>query len=64
MMKIFPLLLLSIATYIGGQSLGSAASAKNYQVTGPITSLTETMITVQKGDEAFFQSLHFRYMLV
>jgi hypothetical protein len=28
-----------------------AASAKNYQVTGPVIALTDTLITVQKGDE-------------
>jgi len=28
-----------------------AASAKSYQVTGPVIALTDTVITVQKGDE-------------
>lgn len=28
-----------------------AAAARSYQVTGPIVALTDTVITVQKGDE-------------
>lgn len=28
-----------------------AASAKSYQVTGPVLALTDSVITVQKGDE-------------
>ncbi len=28
-----------------------AAAAKSYQVTGPVVALTDTVITVQKGDE-------------
>ena len=35
-------------------ALGARAeSAKSYQVTGPIIALTDTVITVQKGDEKF-----------
>ena len=30
-----------------------AASAKSYQVTGNVTALTDTVITVMKGDEKF-----------
>ncbi|MBL9188170.1 MAG: hypothetical protein JNK23_11865 [Opitutaceae bacterium] len=30
-----------------------AASAKSYQVTGAVTALTDTVITVTKGDEKF-----------
>lgn len=30
---------------------GRAESAKSYQVTGPIIALTDSVITVQKGDE-------------
>ncbi len=33
--------------------LGYAAGAKSYQVTGPITEMTEGTITVMKGKEAF-----------
>jgi hypothetical protein len=32
-------------------SVGKGASAKTYQVTGPVVDVTPTVITVQKGDE-------------
>ena len=39
------------ASLLLGASLGSAAEAKTYQVTGPVLEITPTVITVQKGDE-------------
>ena len=42
---LFPLLFLVLA--FGAR----AESAKDYQVTGPIVALTESVITVMKGDE-------------
>lgn len=46
-MKIHRLLPLLLVFALGLR----AESAKNYQVTGPIVALTDTVITVQKGDE-------------
>lgn len=46
-MKRFPYVLLFLAATLGVH----AASAKSYQVTGPVIALTDTVITVQKGDE-------------
>lgn len=48
-MKAF--LSLSLAASLFGSSVAFAASAKTYQVTGPIVSLTDTILVVQKGDE-------------
>lgn len=45
------LLILLVTAYLFAGSVASAASIKNYQVTGPIVSLTDTAIVVQKGDE-------------
>jgi len=47
-----PLLLAAVcAAMLFTATLGGAAEAKTYQVTGPILELTATTITVQKGDE-------------
>lgn len=45
------LLLLVLTTSLFGTSVAVAASAKTYQVTGPIVSLTDSTLVVQKGDE-------------
>lgn len=45
------LLALCIALQFAALSTSFAAAAKTYQVTGPIVSLTDTTIVVQKGDE-------------
>jgi len=48
-------LLLSIiaASSLALVSTGFAAGPNTYQVTGPITALTDTVITVQKGKESW-----------
>ena len=42
---------LLLATLLTATVSSRAADAKTYQVTGPVTALTPTTITVQKGDE-------------
>lgn len=46
-MKLHRLLPLLVILALGAR----AESAKSYQVTGPIIALTDSVITVQKGDE-------------
>lgn len=50
-MKNLPRVALLSVTLLISASFGFAAQAKSYQVTGPIIALTDTVITVQKGDE-------------
>lgn len=49
------LVIIRVAMLCGALLLGStrlnAADVKTYQVTGPVLAVTDTAITVQKGDE-------------
>lgn len=42
---------LIVGIFLASASNAAAATAKAYQVTGPIVALTPTVITIQKGDE-------------
>lgn len=41
----------AVALVLGSLPAIASPAAKSYQVTGPIVALTDTVITVQKGDE-------------
>jgi len=50
-MKLLTLKLGIAALLFAASAIQAAPHAKTYQVTGPVLELTETTITVQKGDE-------------
>ena len=45
------LIALSVAGLLFTASSSFAAGAKTYQVTGPVLAVTDTTVTVQKGDD-------------